>query len=347
MSARRALPEELDINPATTQAAFAAARRAARGYIDDVDDWTPARRMATEAVAVATPAISAPLASTFTRKTSKNRKNRLFLLPMAAALSAVAGIGAFSPGVAAASTADAKGYTVITDAEVAQQNTGSVTSRSVGRTGQTVARGTVNSVEVPQAPAAVELSVSAALEPEVDATADAGMSAESIDVATSAAAEIAAEAADQGETAKPETAQRVLDPAAGDAVPASGGILQRPVGGAIISNFGYRIHPVYGTSRMHEGVDFSNACGTPILAAQSGKVTMASYSGGAGNMVQIDGGSVDTVYMHLSRFGVSSGQQVSRGEVIGYVGTTGTSTGCHLHFGVQKDGNYTDPVPYL
>ncbi len=320
MSARRALPEELDINPATTQAAFAAARRAARGYIDDVDDWTPARRMATEAVAVATPAISAPLASTFTRKTSKNRKNRLFLLPMAAALSAVAGIGAFSPGVAAASTADAKGYTVITEAEVAQQNTGSVTSRSVGRTGQTVARGTVNSVEVPQAPAAVELSVSA---------------------------EIAAEAADQGETAKPETAQRVLDPAAGDAVPASGGILQRPVGGAIISNFGYRIHPVYGTSRMHEGVDFSNACGTPILAAQSGKVTMASYSGGAGNMVQIDGGSVDTVYMHLSRFGVSSGQQVSRGEVIGYVGTTGTSTGCHLHFGVQKDGNYTDPVPYL
>lgn len=354
MSARRALPEELDIEPATNQAAFVVARRATRCYIDDIDDWTPARRAMIEVVAAATPAISAPLTSTFTPKASKNRKNRHFLIPMAAALSAVAGIGVFSPGVAAASTADAKGYTALTQSEVAQQSSGSVTSRSAGRTGQTVARGTVNNVEVPQAPAAAQLSVTEALAPEADTDADAEAEAakavESIDAATSAAAALSAEAAKQGDSAKPETAQRVLDPAAGseaDAIPVGDGVLQRPVSGRMISGFGYRIHPVYGTSRMHEGVDFSNACGTPIMAAQSGKVTAASYSGGAGNMVQVDGGSIDTVYMHLSRFNVSAGQQVSRGQVIGYVGTTGTSTGCHLHFGVQQNGNYVDPMSFL
>jgi murein DD-endopeptidase MepM/ murein hydrolase activator NlpD len=127
-----------------------------------------------------------------------------------------------------------------------------------------------------------------------------------------------------------------------------GGELFWPTNGPIVSGFGYRTHPVYGTTRFHSGVDIDGACGQPIWAAEKGTVLSAGYNGGYGNATVIDhGGGLSTLYGHQSSIGVSSGQKVSRGQQIGLVGTTGLSTGCHLHFEVRVNGEPVDPVPYL
>ncbi|HEX2032278.1 MAG TPA: peptidoglycan DD-metalloendopeptidase family protein [Actinomycetota bacterium] len=128
----------------------------------------------------------------------------------------------------------------------------------------------------------------------------------------------------------------------------SGGQLFWPTAGSISSGFGWRTHPIFGTQRFHSGVDIGGACGQPIWAAEDGQVISAGYNGGYGNATVIDhGGGLATLYAHQSSFAVSSGQSVSRGQTIGYVGTTGWSTGCHLHFEVRVNGSPVDPVPYL
>lgn len=123
-----------------------------------------------------------------------------------------------------------------------------------------------------------------------------------------------------------------------------------PVSGfTLTSAFGMRKHPVLGVVRMHNGVDMACPQGTPIYATRAGKVTIASYqAGGAGNYVSInhlDGFS--SVYMHMTHYVVSAGQSVSQGQLIGYVGSTGISTGPHLHFGVSYAGTYVNPLAYI
>lgn len=123
-----------------------------------------------------------------------------------------------------------------------------------------------------------------------------------------------------------------------------------PVSGfRLTSPFGMRIHPVLGYARMHNGVDMACAQGTPIYATRAGKVTRTAYqAGGAGNYVSInhlDGFS--SIYMHMTHYVVSAGQMVSQGQLIGYVGNTGMSTGPHLHFGVSYAGTYVNPLAYL
>jgi murein DD-endopeptidase MepM/ murein hydrolase activator NlpD len=105
---------------------------------------------------------------------------------------------------------------------------------------------------------------------------------------------------------------------------------------------------VLGTRRLHAGVDFGAGAGTPIVAADDGVVVSAGWLGGYGNAVIIDHtGGVATLYGHQSRLAVTSGASVSRGQVIGYVGSTGMSTGPHLHFEVRINGVPTDPMPRL
>ena len=117
-----------------------------------------------------------------------------------------------------------------------------------------------------------------------------------------------------------------------------------PVNGSITSGFGPRTHPIYGGSRVHTGVDIAASQGTPIKAAGDGVVKMAGVNGGYGNWTLIDhGGGLATGYGHQSRIAVSVGQHVSQGEVIGYVGSTGASTGPHLHWEVRVNGNPVDP----
>lgn len=131
--------------------------------------------------------------------------------------------------------------------------------------------------------------------------------------------------------------------------PSSSGWVKPLKSYTITSAFGMRLHPVLGYERMHEGVDMAAAEGTPIYAAKSGKVTTTAYQkGGAGNYVVINhGDGFTSIYMHMTRYIVSKGQYVNAGQVIGYVGSTGISTGPHLHFGIAYKGEYVNPMKYI
>jgi murein DD-endopeptidase MepM/ murein hydrolase activator NlpD len=123
----------------------------------------------------------------------------------------------------------------------------------------------------------------------------------------------------------------------------SGGFVM-PVSGHITSGFGYRMHPILKYRRMHTGVDIAAPSGTPIHAAASGVVFSAGRRGGYGNcIVLIHGSSIATLYGHCSSLAVSAGQEVKKGQVIGYVGSTGLSTGPHLHFEKRINGNPVSP----
>lgn len=117
----------------------------------------------------------------------------------------------------------------------------------------------------------------------------------------------------------------------------------------VASGFGYRIDPVYKIPKMHAGLDFTAPTGTPIYATADGTVSEASYNiGGYGNIVKINHGfGYETWYAHMVRIKVRNGQKVKRGEVIGWVGSTGKSTGPHLHYEVHKNGVAVDPVYYF
>jgi murein DD-endopeptidase MepM/ murein hydrolase activator NlpD len=135
----------------------------------------------------------------------------------------------------------------------------------------------------------------------------------------------------------------------GQSLPPIGGFFKMPVPGArITSTFGPRIDPVLGGTGRHDGIDFSAPTGTPIHAAADGVVVSAGEMGGYGNGTVIDHGSgLATLYGHQSQILVTVGQSVRTGDVIGLVGSTGKSTGPHLHFEVRVFGVPTDPVPYL
>ncbi len=123
---------------------------------------------------------------------------------------------------------------------------------------------------------------------------------------------------------------------------------QWPISARVTSEYGYRIHPVYGTRRLHSGIDIGAAGGTPIAASNSGVVIFTGRQGGYGNTVIVDhGGGITTLYAHQSRIGVSNGQLVDRGDIVGFVGATGTATGNHLHFEVRVKGSPTNPRNYL
>jgi murein DD-endopeptidase MepM/ murein hydrolase activator NlpD len=125
----------------------------------------------------------------------------------------------------------------------------------------------------------------------------------------------------------------------------SSGSLGAPVNGRITSNFGPRRHPILGYVRMHAGIDFAASFGSPIYAATDGRVTFAGWHGGHGNYVRLDhGGGIATGYGHMSRIAVSPGLTVRRGQVIGYVGSTGLSTGPHLHYEAYRNGQTVNPM---
>lgn len=129
----------------------------------------------------------------------------------------------------------------------------------------------------------------------------------------------------------------------------TGGRLGLPVANVrITSPFGYRIHPILNTKMFHSGVDFADSAGTHIYAAEEGQVIYAGPKGTYGNAVMIDhGAGIVTLYGHCSSVAVQVGQIVKRGELVAYMGSTGRSTGPHLHFEVRLNGEFVDPMPYL
>ena len=126
------------------------------------------------------------------------------------------------------------------------------------------------------------------------------------------------------------------------------GRLAYPVSGAVSSPFGWRIHPIFGTRKLHTGIDLSASSGTNIRAAGNGTVILASTWGGYGRTVIIDhGGGLSSLYAHQSSIRVSLGQEVLAGDVIGLVGCSGYCTGAHLHFETREFGTPVDPMKYL
>ena len=126
------------------------------------------------------------------------------------------------------------------------------------------------------------------------------------------------------------------------------GSMSWPCNGVITSPYGYRTHPIFGTTIFHAGMDIGVDYGTPIHAADSGTVIYAGWISGYGNTVIIDhGGGVETLYGHNQSLNVSEGQSVSKGSVVAYAGSTGNSTGPHCHFEVDVNGSPTDPMGYL
>ena len=131
--------------------------------------------------------------------------------------------------------------------------------------------------------------------------------------------------------------------------PSSSGWIKPVKSYTLTSPFGMRIHPISGKEKMHEGVDMAAPQGTPIYAAKAGKVTTTSFqAGGAGYYVSINhGDGFSSIYMHMTHYIVKPGQYVQTGQVIGYVGSTGGSTGPHLHFGISYKGTYVNPMNYI
>ena len=122
-----------------------------------------------------------------------------------------------------------------------------------------------------------------------------------------------------------------------------------PVDGVkLTSAFGMRDHPILRQRRRHNGVDLAAPTGTPVYATADGMVEMAQYYGSYGNYVQIGhGGDMETRYAHLSSYTVRDGEQVRKGDLIGYVGSTGRSTGPHLHYEVRVSSEPVNPIPYM
>ncbi len=126
------------------------------------------------------------------------------------------------------------------------------------------------------------------------------------------------------------------------------GSLGWPVSGPVVSPFGWRVHPILGYRKFHTGIDIAVGYGVPIHASAAGSVIYATWMGGYGNVIIVDhGDGLSTLYAHQSSLAVGTGARVARGQTVGYVGSTGFSTGPHLHFEVRVNGNPVDPMGYL
>ncbi len=139
-----------------------------------------------------------------------------------------------------------------------------------------------------------------------------------------------------------------VQPYSGLILPPGSGQLMYPTIGEVTSYFGWRVHPILGTDRFHAGIDFGADYGSLIYASQSGRVIYADWYGGYGNAVVIDhGNGITTLYAHCSELYVRDGEAVQQGQPIAAVGSTGFSTGPHLHFELRANGEPIDPAPYL
>ena len=127
--------------------------------------------------------------------------------------------------------------------------------------------------------------------------------------------------------------------------------MKTPINGArLSSSYGMRKHPILGYNKMHRGTDFAAPSGTPIMASGAGKITRARWCGGGGNCVKIKHNTTyQTIYAHMSKFSnlAIPGSRVKQGQIIGYVGSTGMSTGPHLHWSVMLNNSYIDPLKLI
>lgn len=158
--------------------------------------------------------------------------------------------------------------------------------------------------------------------------------------------------ASQSSALESQLRRMMITPAKGSKFVSAKGGFSKPIRGIITSPFGWRTHPLFGSRSFHTGVDIATSYGTPVHAANSGRVVYTGWYGGYGKVVIVTHGSykgtpTSTLYAHLSSTKVSAGQSVTKGQTIGREGTTGYSTGPHLHFEVRLNGKPTNPLNYI
>ena len=168
------------------------------------------------------------------------------------------------------------------------------------------------------------------------------------EAARKAAEEAARQQAQQQQQQQPSQPSQPSTPTTPTYATGTGSMIwPAPDSHTITSYFGWRVHPITGTNKYHSGVDIGASYGSSVLAADSGTVILAGWNGGYGNCVVIShGNGITTLYGHMSSIAVSSGQNVSQGQTIGYVGSTGNSTGPHLHWEVTVNGERQNPLNY-
>lgn len=193
-----------------------------------------------------------------------------------------------------------------------------------------------------------QASIRASIEASVQASVQASIEA-SIDASIKESIEESRRQDEETRETKPPKETVPSGSGGSSAGSSSGKKWNRPVNYSYVSSpFGYRWHPVTGKWTMHRGVDMPMPTGSPIYASRSGYVTIATYHSTSGNYVMIDHeDGYKSVYMHMTHDVVSVGEYVKAGQVIGYVGSTGRSTGPHLHFGISYNGTYVNPMDYL
>lgn len=170
---------------------------------------------------------------------------------------------------------------------------------------------------------------------------------ENQDLENEIAALIRAEAAKNAAAAAKANAASKPSASASTGSQSSNGYI-KPVSGRVSSPYGWRIHPVLGYRKFHTGVDFAASSGTSVRSVKSGTVILAKYNSSYGNYIIVDhGNGVSSLYAHLRGFNTSYGAKVSQGDTIGFVGSTGMSTGPHLHFEIRINGSHVNPAPYL
>lgn len=229
-----------------------------------------------------------------------------------------------------------------------------VAARAVAQTAASKARAAdlarIGALEVERTRVEKVLAAIAAKEAAAARAHAAELAKQAAAAATAHAADAAAKAKAAAEAATSASGGSSSD--AGGSSSVAGALFQHPADGPITSPFGMRLHPILHIWKLHDGTDFGIACGTPVHAARAGTVESTYFNAGYGNRVilnhgWLDGASMATSYNHLTRWVVQPGQHVGAGQLIGYSGTTGYSTGCHLHFVVYRNGTAVNPMNYL
>jgi len=206
------------------------------------------------------------------------------------------------------------------------------------------------SAAIAEIDAAIAAAEAAAAEAEAAAkAASEAEAAQNAAAASTGSTDNSSNSTSTASTSSSSSVSTVASSAASSGTVSSAGMIW-PLSGysSISSSFGYRVHPITGAQNFHSGIDIPAPAGTPVMAAASGTVIATSYDSSMGNYVIIShGNGISTVYMHNSVVYVSAGQTVSQGQTISGVGTTGSSTGNHLHFSVKVNGSYVSPLNYV
>jgi murein DD-endopeptidase MepM/ murein hydrolase activator NlpD len=335
MTASRALPDDLDYGPATEVSYHAARRalplqpsparhRAKRGLIEVSRPHRALR-------AIVSPVESTLITTRIIKDQPKSKTKRFGLIALVAPVgvgAAVATMGFFpeSAIVAPANDADAAlSQAKQAAAPVAQTAEALTTDSGVEFTAADLQSVSVTGNDVVTSAnlqAADALQVDAQVKEEKAAKQQAEEEAKAQAAARAKAKTAAGKSAQSGKSA--EAGYTPITVAPGEFI--------KPTKGGTSSTYGWRNDPFTGQMAFHEGTDIVIGCGAEVFASKDGVVTFSGYQGGLGNYIEVNHGAVTTGYAHLQKSVVSAGQQVKQGQLIGYVGSTGRSTGCHLHF---------------